>query len=174
MLIEQLSVRVGLTVAFSILVTACAAPTHGGGGPWINITKDPPNAVVCAPGDSATIGTGGGSVRARAHAHELQVRANAVQAGQSVRFVLKDLGKPYVGVDVEHRGAQTSFNPPLVLRLSYDGCDVPDEAALQIYRWVRGGAGGGDWNPVASTVDPSTNTVSAELTTLSQYALGAG
>lgn len=173
MLPSQRRVRLGITVAVAIAATACAAPTHGGGAPWINITKDPPNAVVCAPGDSATIGSGGGSVRARAHAHELQVRADAVQ-GQSVRFVLKDLGKPYVGVDVEHRGTQTSFNPPVTLRLSYAGCEVPDEAALQIYRWVRGGPGGGDWDPVGSTVDTNTNTVSAELTTLSQYALGAG
>lgn len=176
MFTNQRKVRIGLAAGVVVAAVGCAAQTYSG-GPRVSITQDPPNKVVCAQGDSAEIGAPGGSVAlTRGLGHRLHVPEGAVSNAPGIRFVISDLRAPYIGVTVEHRGpANTTFNPPLRLRLSYAGCEPSYEADLRIYRWTPSAPGPTKWIEVqGSRVDTAADSVWADLSDLSQYALGAG
>lgn len=183
MLTNHRRVRLAVTVALMMVASACsrAAERGGAGDPEVvNITIDPPNKVTCDRGEAADVGPQGASVSlTRGFGHQLHVPAGSVPPGSSMQFNIRDLRKPYVAVAATHNGpAGTKFDPELRLRLSYAGCDAPDEAGLGIYRWTAQGSNippGGAWVRVSgSYVDTAVDTVSAPLDSLSEYALGAG
>lgn len=178
MLSNHRAVRVALTVAVSMAASACGGTAErGAGGPEVShshITEDPPNAVTCSSANGKPIGDAGGTV-ALPGGHHLHVPKGALSSGAAIDFIIHDLNKTYVGVQVRRVGGGTvTFDPsfPATLRLSYAGCTGPDMDNLGIYIWNDTDK---KWNPLpGSKLESNTHSVSVELNSIqSEYAVGA-
>lgn len=181
-------VRLGLAIGMGLIVAACddqaEQPDPPDPAPPADVAAvipGPPGHIPCATasGDvTREIGPDGDSLVLEAEEtsrgsrrHALIVPPSAVRR-IPVEFRLAHAPEAYVSVQATHQGPATTFDPPLTIRLSYAGCNVPpaDTVGLQIYVHENG-----EWQPVAGSVHhPDQQAVEARRASLSQYALGAG
>jgi hypothetical protein len=123
---------------------------------------------------AAMIGSDGGSIELAGHT--LTVPAGAV--AHPTRFSLKLVENGFVEVDL--RAAQASaagqevnvgkrgFATPVTLQLSYELAERVDDPAALFIAWVKPD---GSLQPLRSSYDPATRTVTASLDHFSSYGL---
>ena len=154
----------GLLLLAAGLISSCG----GGGG---DTTPAPP-----PPADSGTAtitAAAGGTVTTAAGTAQLVFPANAVSSNTAVTATAKTdvptSARLVSGTTYEFTPAMT-FAQPVRVSIKYDATKLPAsalEANLKLYKVV-----GTAWQPVAgSTVNTSTRTVSAPVTSFSHYGI---
>jgi hypothetical protein len=119
---------------------------------------------------SGNIGMGGGSIQVAGH--ELVVPKGALPSPQ--RFSIEVRWSPHLVISFRAEGHEHyEFLKPVTLKLNYSRCEATAESAPDLHVFNVDPASLEILEDVGGVLDPVSNTVAAQTTHLSDYAVGS-
>ncbi len=80
-------------------------------------------------------------------------------------------GAHIIGLAYDIEAGDATFDEPITITFTYDPTDIPEGVSEEDLILARYDEDAGVWVELITTVDPETNTVSAQITHLSKYAI---